>query len=119
LLLLLLLTSKYISQSLDDPAFKFPRFYIKNCVLRTIIRLPFIHNINISFLNFTGLSKLKAKFFSKGCGRYLEVLWSLTDNFEWTEGYKPRFGLVYVDYNTQKRYIKDSGKWFKKHLEKK
>jgi beta-glucosidase len=45
-------------------------------------------------------------------------MWSLTDNFEWTEGYKPRFGLVYVDYNTQKRYIKDSGKWFKKQLEK-
>ena len=46
------------------------------------------------------------------------LVWSLTDNFEWTEGYKPRFGLVYVDYNTQKRYIKDSGKWFKKQLEK-
>jgi beta-glucosidase len=35
--------------------------------------------------------------------------WSLLDNFEWAEGYDPRFGLVYVDYGTQRRIIKDSG----------
>jgi beta-glucosidase len=38
--------------------------------------------------------------------------WSLTDNFEWSEGYHPRFGLVYVDYATQQRYLKASGQWF-------
>ncbi len=38
--------------------------------------------------------------------------WSLLDNFEWAAGYEPRFGLVYVDYATQRRYIKDSGYWF-------
>jgi beta-glucosidase len=38
------------------------------------------------------------------------------DNFEWAEGYKPRFGLVHVDFNTQERRIKDSGKWFKEFL---
>jgi beta-glucosidase len=42
--------------------------------------------------------------------------WSLTDNFEWSEGYGPRFGLIYIDYSTQKRIIKDSGKWFKEFL---
>ncbi len=39
-------------------------------------------------------------------------VWSLTDNFEWAEGYKPRFGIVYVDFRTQERTIKESGYWF-------
>lgn len=40
------------------------------------------------------------------------VVWSFLDNYEWAEGYRKRFGLVYVDYPTQRRVIKDSGHWY-------
>ncbi|HYF93767.1 MAG TPA: GH1 family beta-glucosidase [Symbiobacteriaceae bacterium] len=39
-------------------------------------------------------------------------VWSLLDNFEWAWGYDKRFGIVYVDYETQKRILKDSALWF-------
>jgi beta-glucosidase len=38
--------------------------------------------------------------------------WSLMDNFEWALGYRPRFGLVHVDYETQQRSVKDSGRFY-------
>ena len=40
--------------------------------------------------------------------------WSLLDNFEWAFGYSKRFGIVHVDYDTQKRTIKDSGRFYSK-----
>jgi beta-glucosidase len=39
-------------------------------------------------------------------------VWTLTDNFEWAEGYHPRFGLIHVNFETQQRIIKDSGLWY-------
>lgn len=39
--------------------------------------------------------------------------WSLMDNFEWAMGYSKRFGLLYIDYPSQRRIIKDSGYWYR------
>lgn len=65
-------------------------------------------------------------------GRYLEKLrqlvaegypikgyfhWSLMDNFEWAFGYSKRFGMIYVDYKTGKRTVKESGKWYRHVIE--
>ena len=43
--------------------------------------------------------------------------WSFLDNFEWAEGYNERFGIVYVDYQTQQRFVKDSAYWYKAVME--
>jgi beta-glucosidase len=39
-------------------------------------------------------------------------VWSLLDNFEWGYGFTKRFGIIRVNYGTQKRTIKDSGEWY-------
>jgi beta-glucosidase len=44
------------------------------------------------------------------------MVWSLLDNFEWASGYAKRFGIVHVDYETQKRTMKDSALWYREFL---
>lgn len=43
-------------------------------------------------------------------------VWSLLDNFEWASGYAKRFGIVHVDYETQKRTLKASAHWYQRFL---
>lgn len=44
------------------------------------------------------------------------MVWSLMDNFEWASGYAKRFGIVHVDYATQRRTLKDSALWYREFL---
>lgn len=60
---------------------------------------------------------LKAK--QKGLNIHGYFVWTFTDNFEWAEGYFPRFGLVHINFKTLKRTIKESGKWFSQFLSNK
>jgi beta-glucosidase len=46
------------------------------------------------------------------------MVWSLMDNFEWSSGYAKRFGIVYVDYATQKRTLKESAHWYRGFLKR-
>lgn len=39
--------------------------------------------------------------------------WSILDNFEWAAGYRERFGLIHVDYETQVRTPKESAAWYR------
>lgn len=53
------------------------------------------------------------KFIQEGGALKGYYVWSLMDNFEWAEGYTKRFGIVYVDYDTKERILKDSAKWYR------
>ena len=48
------------------------------------------------------------------CGYFL---WSFMDNYEWAKGYTERFGIVFVNYETQERIPKDSAYWYKNWIE--
>ena len=44
-------------------------------------------------------------------------VWTFLDNFEWAEGFYPRFGLVHTNFRTQERIVKQSGNWYKQFLQ--
>ncbi|XP_058194871.1 beta-glucosidase 40-like isoform X2 [Rhododendron vialii] len=63
------------------------------------------------------LSNLLASIKEDGCNVKGYFVWSLLDNWEWSVGFGSRFGLYFVEYHDkQKRYPKDSAKWFKTFL---
>lgn len=68
----------------------------------------------ISYFNDYLQAVLKAR--KKGVNVNGYFAWTLTDNFEWNEGYKARFGLVHCDIKTQLRTIKNSGYWWRDFL---
>ncbi len=53
----------------------------------------------------------------EGYGMVGYMYWSLMDNYEWAWGYGRRFGLIYVDYRTMERTIKDSGYWYRQVID--
>jgi len=64
---------------------------------------------------------LKSAHYALSHGLKIEgyFVWSLLDNFEWAHGYNQRFGLVYTDFESQKRIPKLSAKWYKETIQKK
>ncbi len=58
-----------------------------------------------------------AKFMQEGGNLKGYFVWSLMDNFEWSFGYEKRFGIVYVDYETQERIMKESAKWYRQLIQ--
>ena len=75
-----------------------------------------VHDPNrITFLD-TYLSALQ-KANDEGADVRGYFLWTFVDNFEWDKGYTERFGIVYVDFKTQKRIVKDSAYWYQRVVE--
>ena len=68
----------------------------------------------LAFLKAHMSEVLKAK--NEGVDVRGYFVWTLLDNFEWAEGYHPKFGLVHVDHTTQERIVKGSGKWYAEFL---
>ena len=85
------------------------------CAFPDVVEGNAVHDKQrISFFKSYLQNVLRAK--QEGVNVQGYFVWTLMDNFEWAEGYKPRFGLVYVDFPTQTRVIKDSGLWFREFL---
>jgi beta-glucosidase len=53
------------------------------------------------------------KAIDEGCDVRGYFVWSLMDNFEWARGYRPRFGIVHIDFETQRRTPRDSARWYR------
>uniref|UniRef100_A0A453H605 4-hydroxy-7-methoxy-3-oxo-3,4-dihydro-2H-1,4-benzoxazin-2-yl glucosidebeta-D-glucosidase n=1 Tax=Aegilops tauschii subsp. strangulata TaxID=200361 RepID=A0A453H605_AEGTS len=81
-----------------------------------LTREEFLHDASRVEFYKTYLAELK-KAIDDGANVVGYFAWSLLDNFEWLSGYTSKFGIVYVDFTTLKRYPKDSAYWFKNMLQ--
>nr|ADP02193.1 Glyco_hydro_1 domain-containing protein [Triticum aestivum] len=81
-----------------------------------LTREEFLHDASRVEFYETYLAELK-KAIDDGANVVGYFAWSLLDNFEWLSGYTSKFGIVYVDFTTLKRYPKDSAYWFKNMLQ--
>lgn len=98
--------------------YKMPIFVTENgtCCKDVVSTDGKVHDTDrIDFLN----SYIKAMLQAMDDGAQIlgYFVWTLTDNFEWNLGYRDRFGLVYVDFETQRRIRKDSSYWYQKLIE--
>lgn len=74
-----------------------PRLCVLPCSRMVLMSRPTSHGVSCENLRYLSSHLTRSK--------------GLLDNFEWADGYITRFGLTYVDYDTQKRYPKDSAKF--------
>ncbi|XP_006650460.1 beta-glucosidase 8 isoform X2 [Oryza brachyantha] len=81
-----------------------------------LTREEFLHDTERIEFYKNYLTELK-KAIDDGANVVAYFAWSLLDNFEWLSGYTSKFGIVYVDFTTLKRYPKDSANWFKDMLQ--
>jgi beta-glucosidase len=71
---------------------------------------PFVDEDRLSFIRDHLVAAKKA--IDSGVPLRGYFVWSLLDNFEWALGYQKRFGIVHVDYETQERAVRRSGRWY-------
>ena len=91
-----------------------PRMYIteNGASFTDVVENEELHDpLRVAFLE--GYMEAAARAINDGVNLHGYFIWSLLDNFEWSEGFSKRFGLTYVDHATQKRIIKNSGRWVK------
>lgn len=85
------------------------------CALSDVVENGRVHDQRrIDFYQSYLAQVLKAK--QEGVDIRGYCAWTIMDNFEWVEGFDPRFGLVHVNWETEERTIKDSGFWFQEFL---
>jgi len=97
--------------------YKFKKLYVteNGAAFPDVVENGNVHDVKrMNYLQSNIAEILKAK--KEGVNVQGYFVWSFTDNFEWAEGYRPRFGLIHVDYESQKRIIKASGHWYSSFL---